>query len=473
MRRRLAQLAVVVALGLAVGGAARAADPAPVDPAPVDRAPVDQPPPAPPPAPAPAAEPAPVIPLAATTLAPDDAAFYGSNAGGSEALGATTYPKLEISGFTDFAFIANLSDKNDTESTMAWQFPSFAIGNLNLYLNSALADAWHLLAEVRFLYLPSGATNFPTNGGQAVAPMDTSVLDYADDDRLLSWGGIQIQRVQIDYTPHPLLSFRFGQFLTPVGIWNIDHGSPTVIGVYRPYIIGEGLFPLRQTGLQVSGEWAGAYNQAGYFATLSNGRGPSDAYSDLDDNKAIGGRLYWTNTAYGTLTVGASAYKGTFSSRDREYGLKLSPGQPPALIGTNPLTLQYREQSIAGDVRWEWKGLLLQAEAMQHEVVYTNGYRLGQNGLIFADYRERGYYVLGGFRTPWFGIMPFATIEGFNFASQPFVPPATSQSVGLNIRAKPTVVFKLQFQHSSFDPDSKQPLRGVLKRFLTQLAVAF
>ncbi len=466
MKRRRTSWVVWVALaGAALASRARAAEPASDAGAPTDAAASSDA------APAPAL--APVVPLGAPPLPPDDLAFYSSSAAASEATAVATYPKLELSGFTDFAFIANLSSKGDPESTLSWQFPSFSIGNLNLYLNSALADDWHLLAEVRFLYLPSGAANFPTNAGQPVFPTDTGVLDYSEDMRILNWGGIQIQRVQIDYTPHPLLSIRFGQWLTPVGIWNIDHGSPTVIGVFRPYIVGEGLFPQRQTGIQVSGEWAGAFNQLGYFATLSNGRGPSDAYSDLDDNKAIGGRLYWTNTAHGTLTVGASAYKGTSSSRNREYGLKIIPGHPPEVFATNPLAVQYREQSIAADVRWEYRGLLVQAEAMQHEVVFASGYRLQQNGLVFADYRERGYYLLAGYRLPWFGIMPFGTIQGYNFASQPFVPPATSQSVGLNIRARPTVVFKLEYQHSEFDLNAPQPLRGVLKRLLTQLAVAF
>ncbi|HEX3852298.1 MAG TPA: hypothetical protein VHW01_15115 [Polyangiaceae bacterium] len=407
-------------------------------------------------------------------LSPADASFYSANSADAEATSETTYPKLEFSGFTDFSFVANVSAKDSPLRKIAYQFPSFSIGNLNLYMNAALAENWKLLAEVRFLYLPQGNADFPTTTTQQVVPYDASALDYADDQRALTWGGIQIQRVQIDFTPHPLLNFRVGQFLTPVGIWNVDHGSPTVIGVYRPYIIGEGLFPERQTGLQVFGEWSGDSNLFGYAATLSNGRGPSDAYADLDNNKGIGGRLYWTNNDFGSLMLGVSGYKGTYSSRNREYGLQTSAGQTPELAGLNPLTLQYREESIAADLRWQYHGLLVQGEAMQHDVVYTNGFRPGQNGLIFADYRDRGYYALAGYRLPWFGIMPFATFEGYNFASQPFTPPANAESIGLNIRPEPTVVIKLQYHVSQLGSDSSpQPYRGTLKRILTQLAVAF
>lgn len=475
---------------------ARAADPAPIpaDPAPPPAAPpvATEPPPttteaapvaAPEasakPAPAAASAPAEALPEAtAAEPAPsspvdDNAAFYGANAGDSQSATESSYPKLELSGFTDFAFIANVSKRSDAESKAAYRHPSFSIGNLNLYLNAALADSWRLLAEVRFLYLPQGSTNFPQNGGTQVVPYDATALDYADDNRPLSWGGVQIQRAQIDFTPHPLLNFRFGQWLTPVGIWNVDHGSPTVIGVFRPYIIGQGLFPERQTGIQVSGEWTGETNQLGYFATVSNGRGPSDAYADLDNNKGVGGRLFWNNTALGSLTLGVSAYKGTYTSSNREYLVERPAGVAPKLVTENPITQQYREQSIAADARWDFKGLLLQGEVMQHEVVFNDGYRPAQNGLTFADYRERGYYVLAGYRTPWLGIMPFVTVEGYNFASQPFVPPANAESIGLNVRPEATIVVKLQYHVSQIGPDSDQPLRGVLKRVLTQLAVAF
>ncbi len=487
MKRPLAALAALATLLLAArlhaqevpAASVVPATPVPAASAPV--APVSVPTDAPPPA---AAEVSPAQPVTGAAVvdasAPmpaavgNDAGFYGANAGDAETTAATTYPKLDLSGFTDFSFVANVSSHASPLRTIAYQYPSFSIGNLNLYLGAALADSWRLLAEVRFLYLPQGNANFPANTGDQVPPYDASALDYADDQRALSWGGIQIQRVQIDFTPHPLLSFRFGQWLTPVGIWNVDHGSPTVIGVYRPYIIGQGLFPERQTGIQVSGEWSSDSNLLGYFATVSNGRGPSDAFADLDANKGIGGRLYWTNNNYGTLTIGASAYKGTYSSRNREYGIQTPAGQAPELLGLNPLVLSYREQSLAADLRWQYHGLLLQSELMQHEVAYKNGYRPGQNGLIFADYRERGYYALAGYRLPWFGVMPFATVEGYNFASQPFVPPGNAESIGLNIRPEPTVVFKIQYHVSQLGGDSSpQPYRGTLKRVLTQLAVAF
>ncbi len=402
-----------------------------------------------------------------------DAGFYGATGTDADSLAATTYPKLELSGFTDFTFAANISSKDSPLRKVVQAYPSFSIGNLNLYLSASLADKWHLLAEVRFLYLPQGDAPFPVGSGQS-APFDATASDYADDNRPLTWGGIQIQRVQIDYALHPLLSLRFGQWLTPVGIWNVDHGSPVVIGVYRPYVVGQGIFPERQTGIQASGEWNGDVHTAGYTVTVSNGRGPSDAYTDLDGNKAVGGRLYYSNNTFGTLTLGVSAYDGTYSSRNRQYDVVKTGSGAPSVVAVNPLTLRYHERSLAADARFLWRGLVVQGEVLQHEVVYQNDVRAVLNGSLLADYRERGFYALAGYRTPWLGIMPFAMYEGLNFASAAYVAPGNAASVGLNIRPEANLVLKLQYHVTTLGSNtSEQPYHGVLKRLLAQLAVAF
>jgi hypothetical protein len=459
--------------------AATEAPTAPVQAAPVQAAPVQA-------APVQAApvQAAPVEPIAEstagalppTTQAGDAAEFYGPGSAevSSEAEAANSYPKLELSGFTDFSYIQNISPKSSALRKIAYPYSSFSVGNVNLYLAAALAERWKLLAEVRFLYLPSGALNYPNTAGVEVAPYDTSAIDYADDGRLLNWGGISIQRVQIDYALHPLLSFRFGEWLTPVGIWNVDHGSPVVISVFRPFIIGQRLFPERQTGIQISGEWSGEVDTLGYFLTLSNGRGPSDSYADLDNNKGVGGRAYWTTSRFGSLTLGVSAYKGRFTSRSKEYGITTPAGQAPVLTAVDPVLVSYHEQAIAADLRFEYSGLLVQSEVMQQEVAYEDGARPTFNVSPLADYRDRGYYALAGYRTPWLGIMPFGLVEGYNFAVTPYTGPGFSLSYGLNIRPQPNVVVKLQLRQSWLGTDdSPQPYRGRLDRILAQLAVAF
>jgi hypothetical protein len=47
------------------------------------------------------------------------------------------------------------------------QFPSdsFAVGSFNVYLGANLGDNWRALGEVRFMYLPNGATTTDTATG--------------------------------------------------------------------------------------------------------------------------------------------------------------------------------------------------------------------------------------------------------------------------------------------------------------------
>lgn len=82
---------------------------------------------------------------------------------------------------------------------------------------------------------------------------NTTALDYQDYYRALKWGGVEIERVYLEWLAHPLFNLRGGIFLTPYGIWNVDHGSPAIIPILRPATIGNGYIPERQTGLEVFG----------------------------------------------------------------------------------------------------------------------------------------------------------------------------------------------------------------------------
>ena len=124
--------------------------------------------------------------------------------------------------------------------------PEFVLGQA-----SELGDHWRTLTEVRFSYLPNGATTIDSTG--KATRTDTTVSDYTDGGHPIQWGGIVLERAYLEYAAHPLFNIRGGHWITPYGIWNVDHGSPVIIGVQRPYIIGDSLFPTSQTGIELFG----------------------------------------------------------------------------------------------------------------------------------------------------------------------------------------------------------------------------
>jgi hypothetical protein len=351
-------------------------------------------------------------------------------------------PSIHIYGFADFnvsrPYLSEESPFRDLAGKSA-----FTIGNVNLYLASNLTHGFSSLVEVRLSYMPSGS-NDPS--GKVVT---TYALDPANYGRSERWGGIVLQRVHLDYSYNGLLNVRVGQFLTPYGIWNVDHGSPTVIPVFKPYPIGNAYFPERQMGAEVFGSHLIKSTTLGYHLTLSNGRGDVET-ADFDKNKALGGRLFLANDSLGSLKIGVSAYGGQ-ATHDTSVGL--SGTGSISQVSTN----QYKEFAVAGDLLWEWKNLRIQGEGIVTQVRYTeegrriNATLLGTPLGLVADHVAWAWYGLIGYRLPWLGTMPFVLIDQFHHA--PGAGPASTFSigneaigynVGLNVRPVPSVVLKCQ-----------------------------
>lgn len=357
--------------------------------------------------------------------------------------------KLDIYGFADFTY--GMAVK---KFAFGPPYNSFAVGNLNVYLASDLGDSWRSLAEVRFTYLPHGVNQVnPATG--AVTRIDTTSADYTDLGRPLRWGGISIERAHLEYIAHPLLTLRGGHFLTPYGIWNVDHGSPVIVGVRRPFIVGEALLPESQTGLEIYGTHHFDPIQVGYHLTLSNGRGPIDTYQDLNSNTALGGRLFArADTGAGDFTLGVSGYTGRYTDRAQTFAI-----DPNGQLSVDyPITLDYNERSFAADVKWELEGFLLQSEAIMNDMVYddvrpADPFAIGGPPGYLTDVRRVGVYGLAGYRFAFGGIMPFAGLEYYDAGRAGFGGEAAAFWGGLNVRPTPRVVLKGQYTYSWFPGD--------------------
>ena len=362
-------------------------------------------------------------------------------------------PKLELYGFADVEYFHVLSKQTDILRQYVASYPSFFVGHFNLYLSSQLGENWRSLAEVRFVYSPLGDEDKQGANGTFPA-FDNVANDYAELQRPFAWGGIEIQRVWIEYQPWDFLSVRAGQWFTPYGYWNDDHGSPAIIPVHKPFPIADFYFPEKQTGLIAYGKYFIDSTAIGYAATLSNGRGPYDAIRDLDNNKAVGGRLYLETSALGELTFGVSAYRGRYTASTRKYRVDTSGSAPVAQV-YRQVDSAYEELSFCADARWLYKGLHLQAELMTNEAAYDNRYRPRVVGFdpqptFAADYRRVGGYLLLGYRTKWLTLMPYGMVEHSSYTNSDFVTPATAWTAGLNLRPTPNVVLKAEYSTAFF-----------------------
>jgi hypothetical protein len=422
-----------------------------------------------------AAQPAATEPSASAPLS-KEAALELSNAdsfSNEDPVATEQQRRLELYGFADLTYTKLLIPESNPWNRIYSPSDSFAVGNFNVYLSANLGDNWRALGEVRFLYLPNGATSTDTATGE-VKRTDTTVLDYTGFAEPIHWGSVRIERLWVEHEFSTLFKLQVGAFLTPYGIWNVDHGSPAIVGIRAPLAVVNELFPKHQTGIQLYGNAFFDPLEVGYHVTLSNGRGPVE-YEDFDKDKAIGGRLYLKTDAVGTLTVGASAYRGGYYDRSAKYVVTDS-----ASVDQEYTTIsKYQEFSFGTDLKWQWKRWLVQGEYIMNDASFETHGRPRVDVLkppqgFQPDYRRWGAYALVGYRTHFLQTMPYAVVQYVYAPNDPVVPPVLGGQVGLNIRPTPAVVLKLELSFTHFDGPGSTGLGNHPLRFVaTQVAWAF
>lgn len=424
------------------------------------------------------------LPVAGSAQSPDD----------EELLVAAPEPatSLKISGFADFRYA-----RFYTNGDHRWQlrgipkYGAFSVGNLNLYLDGRLDQNLRSLIEVRFSYLPGGVglqgSSDPLSSGTGLY---TSTLgyDYAQLRAKEAWGGIIIQRAWLEYRLDQALTLRAGQFLTPYGVWNVDHGSPTLIDSAPPFVIGQELLPRGQVGVEAYGSVFLGDSRLGYHLTASNGRiDANPQFLDFDRNVGVGGRVFFETGVLGELRIGASAYRGRYTDvrQGLEYTTELpsAPGVPLFVPLTS--TESAWELGLATDLRWDLGRLTIIGEYLEQQITDASETRTIGSGpsavtpppTRISDYTRRGWYALAGFRLPG-ALMPFGVIQYINDSRGDFKFDAAQEAYaytgGLNWRLRPNVVLKVSYTFARWprtDPalENKDPLKWLA----TQVAWAF
>ncbi len=402
-----------------------------------------------------------IAPLSADELASITAT--GSSSSG--------YPRLSLYGFADFNYVKTTYDDDSLNNSFANNRGDFQVGNLNLYLDSEIAPSWRSLIEVRFTYLPNGSA---ARYAETPGTTNTEVADYSSFYRPTRWSGIEIQRAYVEHRFDAGIWLRAGQWLTPFGIWNVDHGSVTLIPMIAPYCIGDRLFPQRQTGLELYGRTTTGDVALGYHFTLSNGRGPADEFDDLDKRFGFGARGYAKFAGIGDLTLGISGYGGRYTERTQSIGKIGDELGSVYTIGT-----QYDEITLGVDLRWEYRDVIIIGEALRQQRAFTDeGRPTNPNNFsqttLRPDGTRTGGYLLIGYHLPFWNLMPFVLGQAYQRFPDDMSRRVDYLNAGVNMRVAPSVVLKAQWAYVIFrDIPDFSVMRDNFQVLSAQVAWAF
>lgn len=414
------------------------------------------------PAAEPAAVPAPAVsPPAESTPAEDDAAAAAALAA-LPGEGDEGGPKLSLYGFLDGGLTRHFVHDSTTGGFFPTKATSFVSGNTNLYLDATLPPNWRALMEIRFSQYPNGIESFGSDG--KYRREDTRVYDTssASGRGTVAWGGVILERSFIQWTPTEKFGLAVGYFLTPYGIWNVDHGTPTLISLILPSFLVQEAIPTHQTGVQFMGAFDFSPVELGYRLYLSNGRTPAQV--DTNDQKAVGGRLFLRGLLPWTFQVGTSAYFGEREDLTKE--LRFVP-----TFSVDPIvTSRYREWSVGLDASVDWRGFRLRTEGLIRHVQYASDLHeldpMGAPGSRKPNRYEHYVYAILAYR--------FAThFEPYLYEEVEYVSPeirrgtvVTQSSAGFNIYFTPAVQFKTQFAMVSFKGNSSENIQSLSSRLI-------
>ncbi len=352
--------------------------------------------------------------------------------------------RLKIYGFTDMGFqYLWYPSASGLQPVIESRATTFVLGDINLFVDARPIDRWRALTEVRLTNYPNGDYTVGAPG-KPFTRTSTTIQDTNSTSggwAQVNWGGIVLERAQIEFTAADWLTIQTGYFFTPYGIWNVDHGAPTLIPLAEPYFVLRQAFPQQQLGVDLTGTFRPGRWDLEYHAYVSNGRTPGQV--DLINAKMVGGRLALRKLWNGnTLAFGASGYWGKYGDIQ------------PTITSFTPLTydmpevVAFSEGGAGADISIDLGRLRLRSEIVLQRREYEAGKRdVGIfPGSFKPDFTLWGVYALAAYRLPFLGLEPYVYAEhdeGFLEVAQA----VGGVSGGVNIHFNPWAELKLQYQY--------------------------
>ena len=344
----------------------------------------------------------------------------------------------------------------------------FAHTNLNLYFLFKPINKFKVLTEIRFVYAPENIaeTQDPVYLmlPDGVTPYGVTMTDVYTDVNFLDPGNafsykyhtIRIERAWAEYNYSQNINLRFGKWVTPFGIWNVDHGLPVILSPRIPYSMV--LLTESQVGIQFYGKYYFPNGDLNYAAYISNGDGQMFETFDQNSNKALGGHLNYQlqSSLFKKLRIGASYYKGLRTVN--EYYNKILFSDMSFTAGEN-IFEEYMETILGVDFEMKLKGFNIQTEYFlknydYNVFAYTPAALQGSMGMIGKNVETKAYYVQGSYTLPKAGIFtitPYTRYEVIDGSLPIGIPNAFDNksmsilSPGINIRQNAFVSYKIDY----------------------------
>lgn len=347
---------------------------------------------------------------------------------------------IRLYGFSDVGVRRFFADDDNPRIAFWPPATTFVLGSLNIYFDAIPAQDFRALSEVRFTNYPNGTPTANSIQGQSTEVYD--VGSASGGANKVRWSGIVLERAWLEWNRFDALSVRAGYFFVPYGIWNVDHGMPTTIANQLPQFISHEVFPSRQLGIQLLGNFAMDSWDVGYRLWAGNGR--TEEELDETDDKMVGGRVFVTRNGDLRVTAGASGFYGKNTWVDGT----VSSAAP--LTTAREETVAFTEYGGSADLSVDWDALRFRAEMVVARQVYDDDLRFPLGPGVYRPDRTRaGSYALLAYRLPVWNLEPYFYTEysqaGGNEA-------ARINSGGLNIHFAPSVLLKTQFAHVAYEP---------------------
>jgi len=375
------------------------------------------------------------------------------------------------------------------------KYPSFVFGNLNLYFDFNPLPSWRFLAEVRLLLNPIGDVESYESRflGTTFRRVDATTTDPTNFGETFNFGSIEIERAQLEWTGLEWLNLTLGLFLTPYGIWNVDHGSPARMTVTAPFLYSSyvGAFPERQLGMKIHGTHLAGSVSLAYDLTLTNGRGVADTLKDSNWDKAVGGRFEAGYSGTWRWKAGLSVYTGEVTVSKKVLQIMPTPQK------TSEMTFQYRELALGADLQIDAGPFLIQWEILVNWRNYDDEHRAPLLLDVKIDYiiseafiaisndyaPDRfcwGTYLQLSYRLPLakINLRPFVHVGWVDFDDNTRTDNMLSTMIGINWRISGAVVLKADYSWGHW-PNKDTGGSGIsfssgdIQRVAVQASVAF